>query len=1378
MVEDGRSVVSAHDAERALKDIEHYHDALDARCDEVYRIAGEARSKGLDFTDAVEIPRAADLAGRCEKLLEPYLDGLYIADDIRTKLALESREIASIQMGTEVAQRMMERTGNLQASIDAGLRVGLAILTEAILVAPLEGIGRVQLLNNIDGSSFLSIDFCGPIRAAGGTAQALAVLIGDMIRRDMGLAKYEPTTPEVERVKEEFGLYRSGLQYRPTPAEIETIVRSCPVMVNGEGTERVECSGYREVRNIDGARVRGGVLLVIGEGLCLKAPKIQRYIDALNIPGWEWIAHFAAKGKRGGSGDEDAFRPRAVKPNDRYMADIIAGRPVFGQPSVAGSFRLRYGRTRASGLAAAGINPTTMHAMGGFLAVGTQMKIERPGKACAVTPCDDIDGPAVLLTDGRYGRIDDVDSWHAVEGRVATIYDAGELVIGFGEFLENNKHLLPSAYNSDWFASDLLQRLDSEAAIEELIACLGIERAGLPDGVPTDASPIAAIEPEQVVPQAWQGRDWHRALRSIQIPWSAVRPLFERFGTAVPPPWNPMWSDLPIELVPSLIEVLQTATIEPAERRSNDEADPGSALLPAPMQRQMRLRGAARGWTRPQRIIGSAPERDRRARPEKKMIRRPMEEPTTVAERDVPGEVAMPRALRGEWPWSLGLTEHGVVKAALMALGVRHRHDRDDIVVEHGWPALLDGLGLFVEEGAERVGVRADATTIADQRIVKIAAALDTVRDEERRSERLEEERSVKRIEAETVARQRAETIEATEIAGDSAAALIEDPGPNDPDLHRAALSLLDEDAVDGSLWLVRRASSLRWEDAVPSRIGARMGRPEKAAARQMKPPPHSLFPIGNDGGPQRLLNVAASQGSVRVQLARRRCLECGLDTSFILCHHRPDPEQAVECGGRTESVHEPGDEMRRRRGQLTTVPLKDILEVKRRSLGLDRLPKRIKAVKGLMSHAQVPEPLEKGILRAHHELYTYKDGTIRFDMIDVPVTHFRPCEIGTSYERLHDLGYTHDIRGEPLTSDEQILELLPQDFIPSIKAERQLVQTCIFIDDLLIRYYGMEPYYHVESKEELVGHLGIALAPHTSGGVLCRFIGWTNASAGYAHTLFHAAKRRNADGDEDSVMLLLDGLLNFSRVILPSTRGGQMDAPLTLSTRLNPMELDKEALNVDAGWSYPAAFYERSLQQPHPKSVQDLVDTVGDRLGTVGSVRGYGYTHELSALDAGPRNSAYKTLGSMIDKMNAQLELCQTLRAVDVRRVASQVIESHFLPDLRGNLVAFTRQKIRCVRCGTSYRRMPLAGKCITEAKTRGGLHGSREGDSRRCGNNLVLTVSEGAVRKYIHVMQYVIDTFGIDDYTRQRFEWLTDSVESLFGNDKVTVFTLDDFL
>ena len=48
-------------------------------------------------------------------------------------------------------------------------------------MAPLEGISEVRILSNVDGSQFLSVHFAGPIRAAGGTAQALAVLIADMI---------------------------------------------------------------------------------------------------------------------------------------------------------------------------------------------------------------------------------------------------------------------------------------------------------------------------------------------------------------------------------------------------------------------------------------------------------------------------------------------------------------------------------------------------------------------------------------------------------------------------------------------------------------------------------------------------------------------------------------------------------------------------------------------------------------------------------------------------------------------------------------------------------------------------------------------------------------------------------------------------------------------------------------------------------------------------------------------------------------------------------------------------------------------------------------------------------------------------------------------
>ena len=152
-----------------------------------------------------------------------------------------------------------------------------------------------------------------------------------------------------------------------------------------------------------------------------------------------------------------------------------------------------------------------------------------------------------------------------------------------------------------------------------------------------------------------------------------------------------------------------------------------------------------------------------------------------------------------------------------------------------------------------------------------------------------------------------------------------------------------------------------------------------------------------------------------------------------------------------------------------------------------------------------------------------------------------------------------------------------------------------------------------------------------------------------------------------------------------------------------------------------------------------------------------------------------------MIDKMEGQLELGLRLRGVDVRKVASSVIRSHFLPDLRGNLNAFARQKVRCLKCGHSYRRMPLSGKCIQPRKAAGkGLSsvGVSRSEGDLCAGNLALTVSEGAVRKYIKVTQHVMEKYGVDIYTKQNVEWLANSTDSLFMNDRAKQMSLSDFL
>ena len=92
--------------------------------------------------------------------------------------------------------------------------------------------------------------------------------------------------------------------------------------------------------------------------------------------------------------------------------------------------------------------------------------------------------------------------------------------------------------------------------------------------------------------------------------------------------------------------------------------------------------------------------------------------------------------------------------------------------------------------------------------------------------------------------------------------------------------------------------------------------------------------------------------------------------------------------------------------------------------------------------------------------------------MSDVPVTHFTPKEVGVSWKKLINLGYKHDYLGNELTSDEQMLELYPQDFIVAKNAGDYFVRTAQFIDELLERFYGLEPYYNVSTPEDLVGHL------------------------------------------------------------------------------------------------------------------------------------------------------------------------------------------------------------------------------------------------------------------------------------------------------------------
>ena len=424
------------------------------------------------------------------------------------------------------------------------------------------------------------------------------------------------------------------------------------------------------------------------------------------------------------------------------------------------------------------------------------------------------------------------------------------------------------------------------------------------------------------------------------------------------------------------------------------------------------------------------------------------------------------------------------------------------------------------------------------------------------------------------------------------------------------------------------------------------------------------------------------------------------------------------------------------------------------KKLGEKIYPDLIKGIKGTVNINHIPEHLMKGILRAKHSVAVNKDGTVRYDVSEVPITHFKPKEINVSIENLKKLGYVTDTKNRPLEREDQVLELKPQDIIvpccpdsPDESADEVLFRTANFIDELLVKMYGLKPYYRLNSKEELIGQFVIGLAPHTSAGILGRIIGFSRTQGFYAHPMFHAAMRRDADGDESCMLLLLDGLLNFSKEYLSDKRGATMDAPLVLTTILNPAEVDDMVFDLDIAWRYPLELYKAASEFKPPHSIK--LDQLGKHIGTVKQYEGMGFTHDTEDFNAGVLCSEYKLLPSMEEKLMGQMDLAVKIRAVDSGDVAKLVIEKHFIRDIKGNLRKFSTQQFRCSNCNEKYRRPPLIGRCL------------------KCNGKLIFTISEGSIIKYLEPTISLGEKFKIPSYLKQTIELTKQRIENYFGKE-----------
>ncbi|MEM4253903.1 MAG: DNA polymerase II large subunit [Candidatus Woesearchaeota archaeon] len=1166
--------------------IKEYFDKIQAEVNKVFGIASEARKKGYDPECVVEVKLAANMAERVVGLISVVAPQIINSGVVERIIELEKQYGAldwrvALSIAGEIAQQKFCKFKDQKEAIEIGIRTGFAYVTVGVVSSPLDGLVGIDIKKRMDNrGEYFCVNLAGPIRNAGGTAATVCLLIADYVRTLFKYDVYDAQELEIKRTYTEMVDYREKVaprQYFPSPEEIEFLMKHMPIEVGGEPSEKFEVSNYKDLPRIPTNLIRSGFCLVMTECIPLKAPKIWGKLSVwgkdFGMEHWNFLEEYlkiqkAAKAK----GEVKKEGTSKLSPDFSYIADLVAGRPVFAHPLRTGGFRLRYGRSRMSGYSTDAIHPVTMMITTNYLATGTQLKTERPKKGTAITACDTIDGPIVKLTDGSVVQINNAATHKAVQGKIAEILFLGDILVNYGDFLNRAHPLVPAGYCPEWWVREL------EKAATGLHKEVSAQKIAETAKIPEELAKSLLKDPLRTTPTA------NDAIK-----------ISTTYGIPLHPTYTYYWSTIQPQQLHSLVKWLDKKTVHTREDNK------------------------------------------------------------TVAKIVLPLESEAKRALE-----LIGLP-HIVVLNENVVVESDHAHA---LLTTLGWPTK-------------------NTTTLLD---------------------------------------------------------------------------IMDRHPEKNSLELINLFSPVAIRDKAGTFIGARMGRPEKAKMRELTGSPHCLFPVGEEGGRFRSFQSAIEKGTITAEFARYVCERCNHETALPVCEQCDKPSTRTwYCKSCNAWIKEPkcGKHGETTAHKEMKLDAKKYFESAANKVKMRNYPELIKGVKGTSNKDHLPEHPAKGILRAKHQITVNKDGTVRYDMTQLPVTHFKPKEVRTSIERLKSLGYEKDIYGKPLEHDDQTLELLPQDVIlpdcdvsPDEGSASALIRIANFIDDELENLYGLKPYYKVKTPEDLVGHLVIGLAPHTSAGIVCRIIGFSKTQGFFAHPYVHAATRRDCDGDEACTILIMDAFLNFSKRYLPNTRGATMDAPLVLTSILAPAEVDDMVLDLDIVWQYPLELYEAALQFKMPWEIK--IKQIKQVLNTPEQYEGFGFTHDFTDMNETVRCSAYKTLPSMEDKLKGQMELAEKLRAVDMSDVARLVIEKHFLKDTKGNLRKFGMQEFRCVNCNEKFRRPPLIGKCTA------------------CGGRLLFTISEGSVIKYLEPTISLAKKYNVSQYLQQSIELLQYRIEGVFGKEK----------
>lgn len=449
-----------------MSSIQEYFRDIDKNLAKCYEVAGEARKKGYDPTNSVEILLAANMAERVEGLISvvaPQIKGSGIVQRIQ-ELEKQYGSLdwrVALTIALEVAQQKFCRFNDEREAMEVGIRVGFAYATVGVVASPLEGFVELKIRNRRDGKKYFALMYSGPIRSAGGTGASVSVLIADYVRKKMGYEEYDITEEEVNRNITEVYDYHdrvTNLQYYPSQEELDYLLRHLPVQIDGDPSEKYEVSNYKDLKRIETNVIRNGPCLVLAECLAQKAKKVNAQLKKwgreFDLNQWDFLEEFLEIQKRSKAKGEAGGQEK-IKPDYTFIHDLVGGRPVLTHPLRTGGFRLRYGRCRNSGFSSDAIHPATMAVMNDFIAIGTQLKTERPGKATAIAVCDKIEGPIIKLRNGTVMLIDSEEKARKHIKEIDEILFLGDILINYGDFFNRAHRLVPCGYNEEWYKKEL-----------------------------------------------------------------------------------------------------------------------------------------------------------------------------------------------------------------------------------------------------------------------------------------------------------------------------------------------------------------------------------------------------------------------------------------------------------------------------------------------------------------------------------------------------------------------------------------------------------------------------------------------------------------------------------------------------------------------------------------------------------------------------------------------------------------------------------------------------------------------------------------------------------------------------------------------------------